>query len=84
MHDDLDAALAAVAAVGRRVESGEVELEIPARPEYLGLARQVVAAAAAVEPRFRTSASTTSARGVGGHDQRRRGPRRPRRATSAS
>jgi serine/threonine-protein kinase RsbW len=32
---------------------GEVRLEIPARPEYLGLARQVVAAAAAVEPRFR-------------------------------
>lgn len=31
---------------------GEVRLEIPARPEYLGLARQVVAAAAAVEPRF--------------------------------
>lgn len=33
---------------------GEVRLEIPARPEYLSLARQVVAAAAAVEPRFRT------------------------------
>ena len=32
---------------------GEVRLEIPARAEYLGLARQVVAAAAAVEPRFR-------------------------------
>jgi serine/threonine-protein kinase RsbW len=32
---------------------GEVQLEIPARVEYLGLARQVVAAAAAVEPRFR-------------------------------
>ena len=32
---------------------GEVRLEIPARPEYLGLARQVVAAAAAVEPTFR-------------------------------
>lgn len=32
---------------------GEVRLEIPARVEYLGLARQVVAAAAAVEPRFR-------------------------------
>jgi len=31
---------------------GEIELEIPARPEYLSLARQVVAAAAAVEPRF--------------------------------
>jgi serine/threonine-protein kinase RsbW len=30
----------------------EVCLEIPARPEYLVLARQVVAAAAAVEPRF--------------------------------
>lgn len=33
---------------------GEIELEIPARPEYLSLARQVVAAAAAVEPRFRS------------------------------
>ena len=33
---------------------GEIRLEIPARPEYLSLARQVVAAAAAVEPRFRT------------------------------
>jgi len=32
---------------------GEVVLEIPARVEYLVLARQVVAAAAAVEPRFR-------------------------------
>lgn len=32
---------------------GEIELEIPARPEYVSLARQVVAAAAAVEPRFR-------------------------------
>ncbi len=32
---------------------GEVQLEIPARVEYLGLARQIVAAAAAVEPRFR-------------------------------
>lgn len=32
---------------------GEVQLEIPARVEYLALARQVVAAAAAVEPRFR-------------------------------
>ena len=32
----------------------EVELEIPARPAFLALARQVVAAAAAVEPRFRT------------------------------
>ncbi|HEY5154713.1 MAG TPA: ATP-binding protein [Acidimicrobiales bacterium] len=32
---------------------GEVRLEIPARAEYLGLARQVVAAAAAVEPTFR-------------------------------
>ena len=32
---------------------GEVQLEIPARVEYLVLARQVVAAAAAVEPRFR-------------------------------
>jgi serine/threonine-protein kinase RsbW len=31
----------------------EVELEIPARPEYLSLARQVVAAAAALEPTFR-------------------------------
>jgi serine/threonine-protein kinase RsbW len=30
----------------------EVRLEIPARVEYLVLARQVVAAAAAVEPRF--------------------------------
>jgi serine/threonine-protein kinase RsbW len=30
-----------------------VRLEIPARAEYLGLARQVVAAAAAVEPTFR-------------------------------
>lgn len=34
--------------------TGEIRLEIPARPEYLSLARQVVAAAAAVEPRFRT------------------------------
>ena len=33
---------------------GEIRLEIPARAEYLSLARQVVAAAAAVEPRFRT------------------------------
>jgi serine/threonine-protein kinase RsbW len=32
---------------------GEVVLEIPARPEYVGLARQVVAAAAGVEPTFR-------------------------------
>jgi len=32
---------------------GEVRLEIPARPEYLALVRQVVAAAAGVEPRFR-------------------------------
>lgn len=32
---------------------GEVVLEIPARTEYLSLARQVVAAAAAVEPTFR-------------------------------
>ena len=32
---------------------GEVRLEIPARVDYLGLARQVVAAAAAVEPTFR-------------------------------
>ena len=31
----------------------EVELEFPARPEYLALARQVVAAAAALEPTFR-------------------------------
>jgi anti-sigma regulatory factor (Ser/Thr protein kinase) len=31
---------------------GEIELEIPARPEFLSLARQVVAAAATVEPRF--------------------------------
>ena len=31
---------------------GEIELDIPARPEFLSLARQVVAAAAAVEPRF--------------------------------
>ncbi len=31
----------------------EVLLEIPARPEYLSLARQVVAAAAALEPSFR-------------------------------
>jgi serine/threonine-protein kinase RsbW len=30
----------------------EVQLEIPARPEYLSLARQVVAAAAALEPSF--------------------------------
>lgn len=32
---------------------GEVQLEIPARADYLVLARQVVAAAAAIEPRFR-------------------------------
>jgi serine/threonine-protein kinase RsbW len=31
---------------------GEVVLEIPARPEYLVVARQVVAAAASVEPTF--------------------------------
>lgn len=31
----------------------EVVLEIPARPEYLSLARQVVAASAALEPTFR-------------------------------
>ncbi|MBI2706254.1 MAG: ATP-binding protein [Actinobacteria bacterium] len=31
----------------------EVLLEIPARPDYLALARQVVAAAAALEPTFR-------------------------------
>lgn len=30
----------------------EIELEIPARSEFLSMARQVVAAAAAVEPRF--------------------------------
>jgi len=34
-------------------DMGEVVLEIPARVEYLVLARQVVAAAAAVEPRLR-------------------------------
>lgn len=33
---------------------GDVELEIPARSAYVSLARQVVAAIAAVEPRFRT------------------------------
>jgi serine/threonine-protein kinase RsbW len=33
---------------------GDVELEIPARAVHLSLARQVVAAIAAVEPRFRT------------------------------
>lgn len=32
---------------------GEVVLEIPARPGYVSLARQVVAAAAEVEPTFR-------------------------------
>lgn len=32
---------------------GEVILEIPARPDYLVVARQVVAAAASVEPTFR-------------------------------
>jgi len=37
---------------GRDASVGEVVLEIPARPEYVGLARQVVAAAAAVEPTF--------------------------------
>jgi serine/threonine-protein kinase RsbW len=31
----------------------EIELEIPARSDYLALARQVVAAAASVEPTFR-------------------------------
>jgi len=31
---------------------GEVVLEIPARPEYVALARQVVTAAAALEPTF--------------------------------
>jgi serine/threonine-protein kinase RsbW len=29
---------------------GEIELDVPARPEYLSLVRQVVAAAAAVQP----------------------------------
>lgn len=32
---------------------GEVRLEIPAKPEYLSMARQVVAAAAGLEPTFR-------------------------------
>lgn len=32
---------------------GTVELEIPARADYLAVARLVVAAAAGVEPRFR-------------------------------
>lgn len=32
---------------------GVVELDIPARPEYLSLARLVVAAAASIEPTFR-------------------------------
>lgn len=32
---------------------GEVQIEFPARVGYLGLARQIVAAAAAMEPRFR-------------------------------
>jgi len=32
---------------------GKIELEIPARPDYLAVARLVVAAAASVEPRFR-------------------------------
>lgn len=32
---------------------GAIELEIPARPEYLSLARLVVASAASVEPAFR-------------------------------
>jgi serine/threonine-protein kinase RsbW len=32
---------------------GEVVLEIPAKPEYLAVARQVVVAAASVEPAFR-------------------------------
>jgi serine/threonine-protein kinase RsbW len=32
---------------------GVIELEIPARPEYLSLARLVVASAASVEPTFR-------------------------------
>lgn len=32
---------------------GEIVLEIPARPDYLQVARAVVAAAAAVEPTFR-------------------------------
>ena len=35
------------------VPVAEVQLEIPARVDYLVLARQVVAAAAAIEPRFR-------------------------------
>jgi serine/threonine-protein kinase RsbW len=33
--------------------TGMVELEFPARPEYLALARLVVAATASIEPRFR-------------------------------
>jgi len=32
---------------------GVVELEIPARPEYLHLARQIIATAAALDPRLR-------------------------------
>ncbi len=33
--------------------SGLVELEMPAKPEYLTLARLVVATAASIEPTFR-------------------------------
>jgi anti-sigma regulatory factor (Ser/Thr protein kinase) len=58
---------------------GEVELEIPARSAYVSLTRQVVAAIAAVEPRFRTdriddlrvavSEATTNAVEAHAHDR---------------
>ena len=55
LHDRVDDAVAAHAGPPgpRGATMGEVVLEIPARPEYVALARQVVAAAAAVEPTFR-------------------------------
>lgn len=34
-------------------DDGVVELEIPARPEYLSLARHIIASAAALDPRLR-------------------------------
>lgn len=41
------------ASARRRALDDVIELDLPARPEYLGVARMVVAAAAAAEPTFR-------------------------------
>ena len=60
------------------VPMAEVELEIPARPEYLSLARQVVAAAARDRaPVPRRAHRRPARRRVRGDHQRDRGPRRP-------